>query len=230
MEVGGKREISPVPFSLSLSLSARRKRHTLSRFLRSSVPLSSRFIRCIGRAWGVTNPSRIRIAAPTVGIRRAIGPNDTRKPNGKRKYDPDFRSVKRIRETRSRRTAPGFACSSPRALYPPPRQRGEPSFFSFHTVSSLSLPLLPFTATPVHSRIPMVETRRLVARQGPRFHWTTSVFLLPQESGKRSFADFACLLAERKEGKEKGGFVIRIRAYTCSIRVSLNGRSGQVSK
>lgn len=87
-----------LPLSLSLPLSEA----ALSRFLRSSVPLSSRFIRCIGRAWGVTNPSRIRIAAPTVGIRRAIGPNDTRKPNGKRKYDPDFRSVKRIRETPDR--------------------------------------------------------------------------------------------------------------------------------
>lgn len=210
MEVGGKREISPVPFSLSLSLSlsARRKRHTLSRFLRSSVPLSSRFIRCIGRAWGVTNPSRIRIAAPTVGIRRAIGPNDTRKPNGKRKYDPDFRSVKRIRETPDRAGLLPVSPAHLRALYIHPLAKGgKPASSLSVTVSSLSLPLLPF-ATPVHSHIRMLETRRLVARQGPRFHWTIPVFLLPPESGKRSFVRFACLLAKRsppwKGGKGEG--------------------------
>lgn len=137
MEAGGKREISPVPFSLSLSLSARRKRHTLSRFLRSSVPLSSRFIRCIGRAWGVTNPSRIRIAAPTVGIRRAIGPNDTRKPNGKRKYDPDFRSVKRIRETPDRAGLLPVSPAHLRALYIHPLAKGG------NPASSLSTPSLP---------------------------------------------------------------------------------------
>lgn len=137
---GGRREEGNLARSflpLSLSLSARRKRHTLSRFLRSSVPLSSRFIRCIGRAWGVTNPSRIRIAAPTVGIRRAIGPNDTRKPNGKRKYDPDFRSVKRIRETPDRAGLLPVSPAHLRALYIHPLAKGG------NPASSLSTPSLP---------------------------------------------------------------------------------------
>lgn len=157
MEVGGKREISPVPFSLSLppsfppflslslplSVGSSEAAHSHSRFLRSSVPLSSRFIRCVGRAWGVTNPSRIRIAAPTVGIRRAIGPNDTRKPNGKRKYE----SRLPVRETnsgnsRSRRTAPGFRLLvSARFISTPYPPKGGTRASSSLSVSSLSLPL-----------------------------------------------------------------------------------------
>lgn len=142
-----RREISLlVPFSLRPP--ATPIRLSLPPFLR--VPLSSAVsFDGIGRARGVTNPSRIRIAAPTVGIRRAIGPDDTRKPNGKRKYDADFRSAKRIRETPDRAGLLSLWSPSlliPDALYPPPRP-GHLSFSLRPSPSLLDPPSLLFRHT-----------------------------------------------------------------------------------
>lgn len=185
------REISFVPFAVSLCYA---ESGWLSCFRCSSVPLSGCFIRCIGRTWGVTNPSRIRIAAPTVGIRRAIGPYDTRKPNGKRKYDADFRSVKRIRETLDRAGLLSVSPAHLHALYIHPRCT-ENEFSLFPSTSAVSLSFLPQSLSPhlfaVTSECWKLDDWSRNRRLGLIGRSQFSFF---HRKGKRSFA-IACLLA-----------------------------------
>lgn len=213
------KEISLVPLPVSVGFVGS---GSLSCFLRSSVPLSGCFIRCIGRAWGVTNPSRIRIAAPTVGIRRAIGPDDTRKPNGKRKYDVDFRSMKRIRETPDRAGPFLVSPAHLHALYIHPRcmENESPLFLSFCRLSSIT-PAASF-ATPVRSHIRMLETRRLVAGLSPRSHWAISVFLLPLER-KTFFHDCLPSLATNREHSQER-WSVNALAFVSVFEVRRYGR------
>lgn len=133
-----------VSFRRDLSLS-------LSLSVSPSVPLRVNSLIYVCAARGVTYPPG-KPHSPNDSRHFAVplAPDDTRKPNGKRKYDTDFRSVEtntgNSRQIAQERTHTPAVSAGPRRGIRPPDSHP---------------PRIP--PSPVRSHIRMLETRRLVA-------------------------------------------------------------------